>query len=564
MDKNLLLAIALSLVVLSTWSMWQERQLENGPPRGTVEGTYQEPAAPEPKQPDYLELPRAEPTAPLVPSGRPDEAPSAPGRLIAVDRPLYRAELDTRGGVLRHWELGEQYRDRDGGAVVLADAAFGSGNVGSTPFRELGVGDLSRELWGVEREDADSVVFRIEREGIEARKTYTFDPDNYSFRLLVEVNNESEEVAMPRFLVDWPARQREGSDFKEQALAVLQDGSVEIEQIAGLGSAGFMGSLTGSPPKESYSYEGEIDWAGIQTTYFLSALIPDSPTQANARFLVVEPAEAGLVQVFFDPVQLPPGQSAAREFRGYLGPKEGHRLEALGGGLIESIDLGWSWVAPLTRLFGWLLSALYAVVGNYGVAIIILTILVRVVTAPLTMKQMRSMERMRRLQPRIKEIQEKFSDDRQRQSEEMMRLYKQEKVNPLGGCLPMILQLPVFIGLFYALRSSIHLRQAPFMGWIDDLSTPDMLFEIPGVGVPVRVLPLVMGATMVLQQKITPMQVDPSQARMMMIIMPIMMTVLFYQFPSGLVLYWMLSNVLAIAHQLWVGRKMQPAAARSE
>jgi YidC/Oxa1 family membrane protein insertase len=548
-DKNLLLAIALSLVVLSTWSMWQERQLENGPPRGTVEGTYQEPAAPEPKQPDYLELPRAEPTAPLVPSGRPDEAPSAPGRLIAVDRPLYRAELDTRGGVLRHWELGEQYRDRDGGAVVLADAAFGSGNVGSTPFRELGVGDLSRELWGVEREDADSVVFRIEREGIEARKTYTFDPDNYSFRLLVEVNNESEEVAMPRFLVDWPARQREGSDFKEQALAVLQDGSVEIEQIAGLGSAGFMGSLTGSPPKESYSYEGEIDWAGIQTTYFLSALIPDSPTQANARFLVVEPAEAGLVQVFFDPVQLPPGQSAAREFRGYLGPKEGHRLEALGGGLIESIDLGWSWVAPLTRLFGWLLSALYAVVGNYGVAIIILTILVRVVTAPLTMKQMRSMERMRRLQPRIKEIQEKFSDDRQRQSEEMMRLYKQEKVNPLGGCLPMILQLPVFIGLFYALRSSIHLRQAPFMGWIDDLSTPDMLFEIPGVGVPVRVLP---------------MQVDPSQARMMMIIMPIMMTVLFYQFPSGLVLYWMLSNVLAIAHQLWVGRKMQPAAARSE
>jgi YidC/Oxa1 family membrane protein insertase len=548
-DKNLLLAIALSLVVLSTWSMWQERQLENGPPRGTVEGTYQEPAAPEPKQPDYLELPRAEPTAPLVPSGRPDEAPSAPGRLIAVDRPLYRAELDTRGGVLRHWELGEQYRDRDGGAVVLADAAFGSGNVGSTPFRELGVGDLSRELWGVEREDADSVVFRIEREGIEARKTYTFDPDNYSFRLLVEVNNESEEVAMPRFLVDWPARQREGSDFKEQALAVLQDGSVEIEQIAGLGSAGFMGSLTGSPPKESYSYEGEIDWAGIQTTYFLSALIPDSPTQANARFLVVEPAEAGLVQVFFDPVQLPPGQSAAREFRGYLGPKEGHRLEALGGGLIESIDLGWSWVAPLTRLFGWLLSALYAVVGNYGVAIIILTILVRVVTAPLTMKQMRSMERMRRLQPRIKEIQEKFSDDRQRQSEEMMRLYKQEKVNPLGGCLPMILQLPVFIGLFYALRSSIHLRQAPFMGWIDDLSTPDMLL---------------MGATMVLQQKITPMQVDPSQARMMMIIMPIMMTVLFYQFPSGLVLYWMLSNVLAIAHQLWVGRKMQPAAARSE
>jgi YidC/Oxa1 family membrane protein insertase len=567
-DRNLLLAIALSLVVLSTWSMWQERQLKEAPPRGISEAVQREPAADEAKQPDYLELPPAEPVGPPVPSVDRDpyldEPPADPGQVIPIERELYHAELDARGAVIRHWELGEQYRDFQGGPVVLADASVGSGKVGATPFRELGVGDLSREIWEVEREDSDSVVFRIERDGVEIRKSYTFDPDTYAFRLLVEVNNGSDGVAMPRFLVDWPARLREGRDFQEQALAVLQDGSVEIEQIAGLGSAGFMGSLTGSPPKKSYSYGGEIDWAGVQTNYFLSALLPDSPTQANARFLVVEPAQAGLVQVFFDPLQLPPGQSAAREFRGYLGPKESDRLEKVGGGLIESIDLGWSWVAPLTRLFGWLLSALYAVVGNYGVAIIILTILVRLVTAPLTMKQMRSMERMRRLQPRIKEIQEKFSDDRQRQSEEMMRLYKQEKVNPLGGCLPMILQLPVFIGLFYALRSSIHLRQAPFVGWIDDLSAPDMLFEIPGVGLPVRVLPLVMGATMVVQQKITPMQMDPAQARMMMTIMPIMMTVLFYQFPSGLVLYWMLSNVLAIAHQLWVGRKMQPAAARSD
>ena len=129
----------------------------------------------------------------------------------------------------------------------------------------------------------------------------------------------------------------------------------------------------------------------------------------------------------------------------------------------------------------------------------------------------------------------------------------------------MILQLPVFIGLFYALRSSIHLRQAPFFGWIDDLSAPDELFVIPGIGIPVRVLPLIMGATMFLQQKITPMQTpDPAQARMTLTIMPVMMTVLFYQFPSGLVLYWMMSNVLAIAHQLWIGKNMQtPAAAQA-
>jgi len=132
-------------------------------------------------------------------------------------------------------------------------------------------------------------------------------------------------------------------------------------------------------------------------------------------------------------------------------------------------------------------------------------------------------------------------------------------VNPLGGCLPMFLQLPVFVGLFYALRSSIQLRQAPFFGWIDDLAAPDLLFSIPGIDFPVRVLPLLMGASMFVQQKITPVQTDPAQARMMLIMMPGMMTVVSYSFPSGLVLYWMMSNVLAIAHQLWIGRHLTPA-----
>ena len=233
------------------------------------------------------------------------------------------------------------------------------------------------------------------------------------------------------------------------------------------------------------------------------------------------------------------------------------RLEAIGAEMVRSVDLGWSWVQPLTRFFSLLLKMMYSAIPNYGVAIILLTILVRVVTAPLTIKQMRSMERMRALSPKLKELQEKHKDNKQKQSEATMALYKSEGVNPLGGCLPMILQFPVFIGLFYALRSTIQLRQSPFFGWIDDLSAPESLFDLPGLGIPVRVLPLVMGATMVLQQKITPMQADPAQARMMMTIMPIMMTFVFYQFPSGLVLYWMVSNVLAISHQLWIGRGMR-------
>jgi YidC/Oxa1 family membrane protein insertase len=354
--------------------------------------------------------------------------------------------------------------------------------------------------------------------------------------------------------VIWPAAERPGQDFKEQTLSLLQDGSMENQPLQSIWKSGFFG---GGAERVSEVMRG-IDWAGINMTYFLSAMLPDNPAQARGRFVGTEPGRAGVAQVFFEPVRLPPGQATERVFRGYMGPKEAARLEAMGGGLGRAVDLGWSWVAPLTRAFNWLLAALYVFVRNYGVAIIVLTVLVRVVTAPLTNKQMRSMERMRALAPKLQELKEKYGEDKQKQSEQMMSLYRQEGVNPLGGCLPMVLQLPVFIGLFYALRSSIHLRHAPFVGWIDDLSAPETLFIIPVVEVPLRILPLVMGGTMLLQQRITPMQqMDPAQQKMMMTMMPIVMTVVFYQFPSGLVLYWMVSNVLAIAHQLWIGRGMR-------
>ena len=170
------------------------------------------------------------------------------------------------------------------------------------------------------------------------------------------------------------------------------------------------------------------------------------------------------------------------------------------------------------------------------------------------------MARMKNLAPRMKTLKERYGDDKQKFQQEMMAIYKKEKVNPLGGCLPMLLQFPVFIGLFFALQSSIELRDAPFFGYITDLSAPATLFVIPGIDLPVRLLPILMGLSMVVQQRMTPMTMDPAQARMMMTIMPIMMTVLFYQFPSGLVLYWMVSNVLGIAHQYWVGQKQRAAA----
>jgi YidC/Oxa1 family membrane protein insertase len=515
------------------------------------------PAAPVPALPKAVAGPAPAPAQPPAP----DIEAAAP-QTLSIERALYRARLTTRGasldhGLLRKYDAGP----RGGGQpIVLVSGESDPATALVTPLEDLGFGSLAERSFTLESqsesEAGHSITFRFESGGVAVRKTYVFPQDGYAFELRIQIENHSNAAIAPRFDVAWGAGPAPGTDFKEQALATLHEGSVTRSPLAQLGVPGFFDR----DPDRVVDFPREIDWAGIDVSYFLRALLPDQPAVASARFAATTPGREGIVQVYFDPVQMPPGQSAERVYRAYAGPKDEELLEALGGGLIRAIDLGYTWVVPLTRFFHWLLQALYSVVPNYGVAIIVLTVLVRLVTAPLTTRQMRSMERMRALAPKLEELKAKFADDRQKQSEEMMRLYRKEGVNPLGGCLPMVLQIPVFIGLFYALRSSIELRHSPFVGWISDLSVPEALFTIPGLELPVRVLPLLMGASMVVQQKLTPMQMDPAQARMMLVLMPVMMTVMFYQFPSGLVLYWMVSNVLAIAHQLWIGRRIRAAA----
>ncbi len=560
MDRNFVLACALSLAVIVGWMYMtgnsnKQHQMGANPP------TQVEPAdsiAESPQPSTTQPAPSAHVARAEAPSEQPLRVEIAE-RSIPIETPLYSALLTNRGAGISSWKL-KGFREKSDLAAPQINLVTGldAGNIVlATPFTELGIGDFANRVFEVVSEDGSTVAFEARENGITLRKTFNFDPEGYSFRLLVEVLNESMDSVAPRFQIDIPAHQHPADDFRDQALAALEDGSRVAKPIQGLGGGGFFQSITGKTPEKYQDFLGQIDWAGIQTTYFLTAIVPDNPNQAQVRMAALEPRVSGVAQLSFDETVIPPGRSVAREFRGYMGPKEMERLEAFGGGTFHAIDLGWSWVEPLTRIFSLILKMLYSVVGNYGVAIIILTILVRVVTAPLTVKQMRSMERMRALSPKLKEIQAEFAGDRQKQSEKQMALYKSEGVNPLGGCLPMLLQFPVFIGLFYALRSTIQLRQAPFFGWIDDLSVPESLFEIPGLGVPFRVLPLIMGASMVLQQRITPTQADPAQAKMMMTVMPIMMTVIFYQFPSGLVLYWMVSNILAISHQLWIGRGLR-------
>jgi len=567
-DRNFLLFIVLSVLILLLYGQWVESQrADMAPiPPGETEARGPEPGAVQPERGSpRVETPAREPRAgeePSIPEAgaRPAKAtPRAPEEVVEIETGLYRARLSSHGGTITHWELLEYVDKSEPGEpqVVLTTLAPEDAGELATPFEELGLGDLSEAPYRVVERGPDAVVFELRREGITLRKTYRFERGSYAFRVGVELENASSRVLSPAFPMVWRARKREGPDFQDHALVAYHEAEIERGRIDALGQGGFLGF--GTIPMEGREFMGGVEWAGAELRYFLAVVAPELPRDARAAFRPITPGEVGDTVLSYAPEEVPPGSRLAREYRGYIGPKLPERLEELGLGLEASIGQGWAWVQPLSRFFSWLLHGIYGVVPNYGLAIILLTVLVRVVTAPLTAKQMRSMKRMGELQPKVKELQEKYKDDRQRQSQEMMKLYRETGVNPLGGCLPLLLQFPVFIGLYYALQGSIDLRQAPFVAWIDDLSRPETLFTLPGLGIPVRVLPLIMGASMILQQRMTPTTMDPAQARMMMTVMPVMFTVLFYQFPSGLVLYWMVSNLLAIGHQMWVNRKTEPA-----
>jgi YidC/Oxa1 family membrane protein insertase len=575
LDRNTLLAIALSLLVLSAWTSYEAA---NAPPlrpasemaevsRGDAGGTRvvgdawptdDQGAAPgrnirqiakQDERPDVL-----------VPSPAEEAAPWTGG----LESDLFRVELDNRGGGISSWRLLDPLytADSKGGAtepLELVTRIDDTSLALTNSLKGLGIGDLKKALWDVESSEGERVVFSIARGGIEVRKTYTFDPESYVFGYEVEIRNETDTTLETDLDVEWPAAMVDGNDFREQSLSTLVNDEVETEMVPSVGSGGFF-SFLGNGDDGPSTYVGLVNWAGVSNRYFFAGLIPNEASTSVARvtFLPVIQGKVAVSRFAYEGVEIKPGEIVSRNFRAYMGPKIPERLAAISPGLERAVDFGYSWLEPLTRFFHWFLALLYGFIPNYGVAIIILTVMVRVVTLPIMQKQMKSMERMRELQPRLKEIQEQHKENRQRQSEEQMKLYKEEGVNPLGGCLPMLLQFPVFIGLFYALQSTIALRHAPFMLWITDLSAPEELFVIPGLDLPVRVLPVVMGASMLIQQRMTPMTgMDPVQARMMTTVMPLMMTVLFYQFPSGLVLYWMISNFLGIGHQLWVRKSRE-------
>ncbi len=293
--------------------------------------------------------------------------------------------------------------------------------------------------------------------------------------------------------------------------------------------------------KPTKEHSGSVQWAGVRSKYFLAAVIPPKGASTNLVASGDAAAQVTRFAMYFPALVTAPTSHA---FQLYLGPIDYHPLQDYGVTLERVANMGWSWTQPLSRILLWLMIKLYGLIPNYGVAIILVSAITKVVFYPLTQSSFKSMAEMQRIQPLLKQLQEKHKDNPEKLNKETMALFKEHKVNPLGGCLPMLVQMPVFVALYGVFSSAVELRNAPFVWWISDLSSPDIAATIGTFSL--HALPLVMTVTSIIQAMMTP--TDPRQ-RSMTYMMPVMMLFIFYPLASGLVLYWTVNNVMTIAQQ---------------
>lgn len=564
MDRNTILAFALSMIVFMTYVMYQEERVADPAADAPVvaeaadaSGASAGSAVPAPIAMEAGGRNAAAVEAPVI-----ERSPEPMREIEVVTRTLQNeqivAKISNGPALITSWKL-RDFMERLPDREVPIELINSEQPIVITDVVGVAGASFANQRFEIVRESPREIVQRARSAAGVLTRTIRLDDEGFGFDLELAFESARVDPVDARFEVLVPARTSDRDDFRETSLVAFGDeAGITRTFVQAVGQPAFLGFGGSSDGKERI--EGRSRWAGFDAHYFAGLLIDSSDREGlDVVFDALVEGESSQARVLLPGQGLTSGGVAVDKLRGFLGPKTAEALESANASLEKSVDRGWSWLEPLTRFFEIALDKLYIVIPNYGFAIIVLTIMVRIVTAPLMVRQMRSAERMREVQPRLKALQERFKDDRQKQSEEMMKLYREEGINPLGGCLPLVLQMPVLIGLFYALRTSIGLRHAPFILWIDDLSQPATLFTIPGLDFPVRLLPLIMGASMYVQQKMMPQTgMDPVQARMMLIMMPGMMLLISYTFPSGLVLYWTVSNLLGIAHQYWVRNHLQP------
>lgn len=459
----------------------------------------------------------------------------------------YVATFTNLGGAISSLSLKSFVHGRAHGNYLLEDKKEA---VRGFAVRILNDGAWTEGAYALEKKDKYSVVFSKEDiKPLRIRKSYWFLPEQpYVFVLEIAIQNLSQEarrieyeLVAPLFVGDDHAH---GQPYLEADY--MKSGEMEVRAAQKLVKNGFL-------------KEGPMDWVALEKKYFTVIVKPENTIEH-----VRSSGSEHVVVHYIKPqaVEIPPGGSATQKFYVYAGPKNYEALKAAHLGfekILHTKFLGGLWIYFLI-----LLRFFYKMFNNYGIAIIVLSAVIKLLFAPLTHISFASMKKMQDLQPKLKHLQDQHKNDPQRLNKEVMELYKKNKVNPFGGCLPMLLQMPIFIALYQTFSTAIELRGAPFYGWIKDLSEPDqfflMPFSLPILGNQVNILPLIMIGTMVWQQKLTPQASVTPEQKMMTNIMPIMFGFIFYGLPSGLVIYWIVNNILTIAHQLLIHKTPAPSA----
>ena len=453
---------------------------------------------------------------------------------IETDRAFYT--FSNKGAVLKELTV-KKYKDEDGEAINLVNHENGSKYPLTILANDIAVSQILENSYYETDEESlvldesypnKKITMRLKHEsGLEVFREFTFNYDNYMFNIETRITAHPLANQNLKYTVIWGPGL--GGDIKSKT-----------DYFTFSGPTTFINNERVETPEdevnELFRHKGTLIWTAFQNKYFTAAMIP----QDGFKNAVVLNKDDGLyVGLEFQSVQ----SAATAVHQMYVGTKELGLLEDAGNKLVRVIDYGWfgNKFAFLVKPILKALNYFYGMTGNYGWAIIILTCLIKLIFSPLSHKSFKSMKGMQKIQPYVKVVQERNKDDRQKMNQELLDLYKKHKVNPLGGCLPMLLQIPVFIALYHALFFSIELRGAPFMLWIQDLSVSD----------PYYVTPVLMGATMFLQQKMTPAIGDPIQQKIMMFL-PIVFTFLFLSFPAGLVIYWTVNNLLTISQQFYI------------
>jgi YidC/Oxa1 family membrane protein insertase len=545
--RRTLLWVVFTMSLVLLWDAWNKHTGQPslfGPQRAPV--AAQAPA-PLPASSALPAVAGALPGAAAPVAAVPAAPTPAPAQTVTVETDLVRATLDARGGDLVRVEL-LQHTDQNDTTrkVVLLDRSAARVYLAQTGL--IGAPDLPNHLTPMQlvsgpttlTDGAASVqaVFESpEQGGVKLRKTLVFERGSYAIRVRHEVVNSSAAPLSPQLYTQLV---RDGNPPPgESSFYFTFTGPVVYTDASKFRKIDFSDIEKG---KADHDKSADNGWVAMVQHYFFSAWLHNDP---GPREFYTRKVDANLYAVgqIFPLGEIAPGASKSFDSLLFIGPQEEKKLEALAPGLELVKDYGWFTI--LAKPLFWLLDQLHKLLGNWGWAIVALVVLLKAAFYTLNASAYKSMAKMKAINPKVMALRERLKDKPQQMQQEMMRIYKEEKVNPLGGCLPILVQMPVFIALYWVLLSSVEMRNAPWIGWITDLSLKD----------PYYILPLVMTASTLLQTWLNPTPPDPVQAKMMWI-MPMVFSVMFFVFPAGLVLYWITNNVLSIAQQWLINRKL--------